>query len=96
MLSLAIMGRDNNAPIRVLPPIPEEGDYLDFILTAILDSAQPDTRAIIDAAGLCKSRDGLPETIVEKLWIHLLDSPQIEGIEGIRMYVLAASDAGRQ
>jgi hypothetical protein len=87
MLSIAIMGRENNAPVSLLPPTPEPcNDYLDHILTSILDGAKPCTRAIIDAAGLCKSRDGLPETIVERLWTLLLRDPNIEGIEGIVYY----------
>lgn len=87
MLSIAIMGRANNAPIHVLPKIPDPcDDYLTFILRALLAGAREDTRAIIDAAGLCKSRDGLPETIVERLWTFLMADPKFQGIEGIVYY----------
>lgn len=87
MLSIAIMGRENNAPVNTLPPIPEPcDDYLDYILTSLLADAKPCTRAIIDVAGLCKSRDGLPETIVAKLWELLQAHDTIEGIDGIVYY----------
>lgn len=86
-LSLEIMGRDNNAPIAVLAPIAEdEADYLGHVLGSLLAHAKPETRAIIDAAGICKSRDGTPETIVAQLWTRLQADPTIQGIEGIVYY----------
>ena len=87
ILSIAIMGRKNNETIHSLPQVPDPcNDYLNWILTELLKGTHPSTRAIIDAAGLCKSRDGLPETIVEKLWTLLLGDPKFQGIEGIVYY----------
>ena len=87
-LSLEIMGREENASIATLPPYDEREDYLDYILSSLLDSATGDTRAIIDAAGICKSQDGLPETIVKKLWDLVQNHPlfQSKKIKGIVYY----------
>jgi hypothetical protein len=86
LLSLEIMGRDENAPIARLAPFSERGDYLDYILPELLTNANQDTRAIVDAAGIVKSRDGTPETIVQKLWELLQRDPRFRGIEGIVYY----------
>jgi hypothetical protein len=52
-LSLEIMGRDNNAPIAILPPIGDnEEDYLGHTLDSLLAHANENTRAIIDVAGI--------------------------------------------
>ncbi|MFS8563540.1 MAG: hypothetical protein LVR00_04135 [Rhabdochlamydiaceae bacterium] len=86
-LSLEIMGRDNNAPIAILPPIGDnEEDYLGHTLDSLLAHANENTRAIIDVAGICKSRDGTPETIVVELWHRLQGHPKIQEIEGIVYY----------
>ena len=86
-LSLEIMGRENNAPISILRPFPDDGtDYLGHVLDSLLEHAKVETRAIIDAAGICKSRDGNPETIVQVLWEKLQYHGQISGIEGIVYY----------
>ncbi|MCB1082601.1 MAG: hypothetical protein KDK63_05605, partial [Chlamydiia bacterium] len=84
-LSLEIMGRKENEEVKTLPEY-RNGDYLTFILSSLLKCAKDNTRAIIDAAGLCKSRDGLPETIVEKLWDLLKQEPRFKDIEGIVYY----------
>lgn len=87
MLSIAIMGRQNNSHVHTLPEVPEPCDnYLEFILTEMLKGAKESTRAIIDVAGICKSPDGLPETIVLKLWELLQAHDMIDGIEGIVFY----------
>ncbi len=86
-LSLEIMGRENNAPIAILRPFPDTGlDYLGHVLDSLLEHAKGETRAIIDAAGICKSRDGNPDTIVKALWLKLQHHDQISGIEGIVYY----------
>lgn len=87
MLSIAIMGRENNSEVHRLPAVSDScTDYLDFILKAMLEGAKDSTRAIIDVAGICKSPDGLPETIVLKLWELLQEHDDIQGIEGIIFY----------
>ncbi len=86
-LSLEIMGRENNAPIAVLAPFGEgDEDYLGHVLDSLLAVAKGETRAIMDVAGICKSRDGRPETIVAALWTLLQNHTQITGIEGIVYY----------
>lgn len=85
-MSLEIMGRKNNADVAILPSFEDKKDYLDAVLGALLENAKPETRAIVDAAGICKSRDGTPETIVAALWNKLQQSTLIQGIEGIVYY----------
>ncbi len=83
-LSLEIMGRDENQTVAVLEEV-ATGDYLQNTLANLLEHAQSNTRAIIDAAGLCKSKDGLPETIVRELWKQLPRS-NVSYIQGIIYY----------
>ena len=85
-LSIEIMGRTNNARVRVLTPPNPTQDYLTEVLTTILGNCQENTRAIVDTAGLCKSRDGTPESVVKKLWELLQQDPKIKGIKGIVYY----------
>lgn len=85
-LSLEIMGRANNAAVIELTPPQVNQDYLSQILTTILSQSNANTRAIVDAAGMCKSRDGTPESVVAMLWNHLQSNEKIKGIEGIVYY----------
>lgn len=85
-LSLEIMGRTNNAEVKKLSPPEANQDYLEGILSTLLANCNENTRALIDAAGMCKSRDGTPETIVARLWDQLQKHQQIKGIEGIVYY----------
>ena len=85
-LSLEIMGRANNSAIVTLtPPDPAKG-YLQEILGTILEVANANTRAVIDAAGMCKSRDGTPESVVAELWTQIQAHSTIIGVEGIVYY----------
>jgi len=86
MLSLEIMGRDNNSVIEWLTPVQPTEDYLPTIIKTLLDHTKPNTRAIADIAGICKSRDGTPETVVQELWKQLKSRPQFADIEGIIYY----------
>lgn len=90
-LSLEIMARQENSKIHSLEPYQEgsEKEYLDHTLDSILAGANADTRAIVDAAGICKSRDGAPETVVAELWKKLQADPlktKLGNIEGIVYY----------
>ncbi len=85
-LSIEIMGRENNAEIKKVEPPEETKDYLEQIIATLLNAANENTRAIVDAAGMCKSQDGTPETIVVELWKQLQQSATIKGIEGIVYY----------
>lgn len=85
-LSIEIMGRANNAAVKLLDPPKEGQDYLKQILSTLLRNANPDTRAIVDAAGMCKSRDGTPESVVVELWSQLKADSRFSGIEGIVYY----------
>lgn len=85
-LSLEIMGRANNAPVSELSAPRDNQDYLEEILTTLLSSCNENTRAIIDTAGICKSKDGTPETVVAKLFEHLQKNKKMTGIEGIVYY----------
>ncbi len=85
-LSIEIMGRSNNAVIQWLTsPTPGE-DYLKAIIRTLLANSNENTRAIVDAAGMCKSRDGTPEAVVAELWNQLKADPKFAGIEGIVYY----------
>ncbi len=85
-LSIEIMGRENNAEIKWLSPPLAQEDYLESTIRTILSQANPNTRAIIDAAGICKSKDGVPETIIKNLWNQLKRDSTFEKIQGIIYY----------
>ncbi len=85
-LSLEIMGRASNSIVKALLPPQAKADYLNEILTTLLENCNENTRAIVDAAGMCKSKDGTPETVVATLWKHLQNTKKISGIEGIIYY----------
>ncbi len=86
-LSLEIFGRDANQKTALLEAVDESGDFLQETLSGLLRHARSYTRAIIDAAGICKSKDGLPETVVRELW-RQLQSPNsmVKKIQGIIYY----------
>lgn len=88
MMSLDIMGRPENARCYVLPTPRESGmGYLRETLQGLLRHSNPNTRAIIDAAGICKSPDGTPETVVEELWTLLkARGSTFTGMKGIVYY----------
>lgn len=86
MLSLEIMGRDNNSTIEWLEAPAPTDEYLPAIIKTLLDHTKPHTRAIADIAGICKSRDGTPETVIEELWRQLKTREQFSGVEGIIYY----------
>lgn len=86
-LSIEIMGRTENQAVKVLTPPDSNKDYLKEILTTLIKSAEISTRAIVDAAGMCKSRDGTPETIVKELWKILNNDSRFTGVfKGIIYY----------
>jgi hypothetical protein len=85
-LSIEIMGRDNNASVIGLKSPTPDLDYLNQIIADLLQNANVNTRAIIDAAGICKSRDGTPETVVAELWRQIKNEEKFLGIEGIVFY----------
>jgi hypothetical protein len=86
-ISLEIMGRDNNSSVQILEsPKPEE-DYLKQVIKTLLGAANGKTRAIVDAAGICKSREGTPEAVVAELWKQLKEDDRFKNkIEGIVYY----------
>lgn len=86
MLSLEIMGRKNNSTVELLSPPKPNKDYLQQILSTLLDHAKANTRAIADIAGMCKSRDGNPETVIAELWKQLKSRGAFYHIEGIIYY----------
>jgi hypothetical protein len=86
-LSLEIMGRESNKEVKILREISEESDdYLSEMLDTLLESSNVHTRAIIDAAGICKSLDGNPLTIAEMLFEKLKTIEAFSNIEGIVFY----------
>jgi len=85
-LSLEIMGRANNAAVKTLSAPRDNEDYLEEILTTLLANSDENTRAIIDTAGICKSKDGTPETVVARLFDHIRNNTKMAGIEGIVYY----------
>ncbi|MBN4066879.1 hypothetical protein JYU14_02225 [Simkania negevensis] len=86
-MSLELMGRDENKEVKTLKSPDSDEDYLDEILTSLFDNANDNTRAITDVAGMCKSRKGTPEAVVEALWEKLqADSRFQEAIKGIVYY----------
>ena len=87
-ISIEIMGRANNQEVVRLQRREGPGiDYLDETLNALLIGMRPETRALIDTAGICKSKEGTPESIVRELWNRLqVGIFQGEHIRGIIYY----------
>lgn len=86
-LSIGIMSRPRNSQIAILPPSKPEETHLFYILNALFIHTNRQTRALIDAAGLCKSPDANPETIVLEIWNRIQDGKTpIRGIKGIIYY----------
>ncbi|MDQ5922030.1 MAG: golgin subfamily er 1 [Pseudomonadota bacterium] len=87
-LSLEIMGRANNSKVHVLEDSDNLGEtHLIKILNSLLGCANQDTRAIIDVAGICKSPDGTPESVVAQLWRILKSrNDSLSKIQGIVYY----------
>ena len=87
-ISIEIMGRKNNQTVKRLERQEIVGvDYLDATLDTLLNGMEENTRALIDTAGICKSKEGTPESIVEKLWERLrAQNSPVDGIDGIVYY----------
>ncbi|MEZ5314602.1 MAG: hypothetical protein R3E91_00065 [Chlamydiales bacterium] len=86
LLTFDIMGRENNQEVKWFPP-PDSNNYLKSTIEHLLNCCESSTRAIADSAGICKSRDGTPETVVQELWQQIQNKREIfNGIEGIIYY----------
>lgn len=86
MMSIGIMARSNNLDIEWLSPPDPHQDYLKETIRTLLDHTRTDTRAIADIAGICKSKDGTPETVIQELWTQLKRRPDFASIQGIIYY----------